>query len=47
MYDRVVGWGRTGYIGQEGCRGWGRMGYIDAGGRSRMYDRVGWMNNPV
>ncbi len=25
MYDRVVGWGRRGYIGQEGCRGWGRI----------------------
>ncbi len=37
MYDRVVGWGRTGYIGQEGCRGWGRIDEQFSVGRCRMY----------
>ncbi len=41
MYDRVVGWGRTGYIGQEGCRGWGRIDEQFSVGRCRMYSRTG------
>ncbi len=41
MYDRVVGWGRTGYIGQEGCRGWGRIDEQFSVGRCRIYSRTG------
>ncbi len=44
MGSRMVGW-EVGWVGWE--VGWVGCEVGKAGGHSRMYDRIGWQNNPV